>query len=245
MASQQLTRASALAGGAIADHPIEPEEEKERTGPSLAESPLQSVVFYAQERELASQGKPLASHNSDTIRQLAPSAEREERAYQIGQLIGQCNRAAKFAGRPEIFRPTTTLVQSIGSLLFIVVVDRVSLGTFNDCLYFALYERAGADKLRYLEEGGGPLKRDDALCNVIWAIKALRNKLLRHDPDHGSTAAVAKSWERFSGCLGEIGIRRWPVTESDFTHLQDVLIDRATVFLQTLLAKSDVGNRAE
>lgn len=108
-----------------------------------------------------------------------------------------------------------------------------------------LYEGAGADKLRYLVECGGPLSPDDPVCNVIWAVKALRNKLLRHDPDHGSEPGIAKSWEQFSECLGDIGIRRWPVTESDFTHLQDVLIERTAAFLQTLLVTSDVGKRAD
>ncbi len=245
MASQQLTRASALAREAIEGGAIEIEDEKERTGPSLGGLSPQSLVFYTQERELASGAKPLVTHNPDALRQLSPAAEREERAYRIGQLICQCNRAARFAGKAEIFRPTTTLVQSISSLPFIVVVDRVSLGTFNDCLYFALYEDAGAGKLRYLKEKGGPFTRDDPACAVIWAIKALRNRLLRHDPDHGSEAEVAKSWKWFSESLGDVGIRSWPVTESDFTHLQDVLIDRTAVFLQTLLTNSGVGKRAD
>lgn len=242
IASRQLARSSALAAEAIDPHAITGGEERERSGPSLAQSSPQSVVFYAQERELASRGKPLTTHNPDAIRQFSPAAEREERAHHIGQLICQCNRAAKFARRPEIFRPTTTLVQSISSLPFIVVVDRVSLGTFNDCLYFALYEDAGGGTLRYLEENGGPFRREDPVCNVIWAIKALRNKLLRHDPDCGGEGEVAKSWSGFNECLADIGIRSWPVGEGDFAHLQDLLIDKATMFLQELLTRMNASD---
>lgn len=235
MASQQLTRASALAREAIEGGAIETEDEKERTGPSLGGSSPQSLVFYTQERELASGAKPLATHNPDALRQLSPAAEREERAYRIGQLICQCNRAARFAGKAEIFRPTTTLVQSICSLPFIVVVDRVSLGTFNDCLYFALCEDAGSPKPRYLKGDGGPLERNDPICDVIWAIKALRNGLLRHDPDRKSEVEATKSWKWFSDTLHDLGLSRWPATEGEFSYLQDVLTRRTSEFLERLL----------
>jgi hypothetical protein len=237
IASEQMSRSTALADEAMAGRTLEVGKEAERTGPSLAEASPESLVFYAQEKELAAHGKPLAADDPDAIRRLSTSAQREELAYRIGQLICQCNRASRFAGRPEIFRPTTTLIQAISSLPFVVVTDRVSLGTFDDCLYFALYEDAGGAKLAYLIENGGVMQRTEPACDAIWAIRALGNKLLRHDPDNWPGMDVEKSWAELSERLAAIGVENWPVTIDDFTRLQGLLLDRVTGLLRELLRR--------
>lgn len=237
LASRQLAKSTSLAAEAMANGRIEAGSDIQKTGPSLSDSSPRSLSFYAQERELAARGAPITDHVPGWFEKLSPAAAREARAYRIGQIICQCNRAARYAGRPEIFRPTTTLLQSINALPFVVVVDRESLGTFNDCLYFALYEDAGADNLRYLDAKGGLLKRDDSVCDAIWAVKALRNKMLRHDPDHGGDAGAQESWRQLNASLVKVGIRSWPVTPDDFTALQDALLGRVAVFLETLLER--------
>jgi hypothetical protein len=118
------------------------------------------------------------------------------------------------------------------------VVDRVSMGTFADYLYFILYEDAGAMQPRYLREYGGAVDPNESVLDVVRAAKALRNKL-RHDPDHGSDADIARSWRTMANNLEAIRINGWPATANDFAHLQDTFLQRTRAFLNELLARLD------
>jgi hypothetical protein len=144
----------------------------------VVEFPL--VIFDVQQRELSRHPEIVEVEDYDEIVLLSPTAQLSRKARRIIQAVVTCNRAAKLLGKQEVFTPTTTFIEAQNDLVWLAVRDRTTLGRLIDALYLMLYEGAGKDKLRFMEY------ISDDQCDIIWVIKHLRNKLLRHDPDHGS-----------------------------------------------------------
>jgi hypothetical protein len=94
------------------------------------------------------------------------------------------------------------------------------------------YEGAGKDKLRFLKDHGGPLALEE--CDVIWSIKTLRNKWLRHDADHGKESDIDKSWKSLDECFRQLGISGFPRSAADYRLLHRTLLAEMTAFLQRL-----------
>src|SRR5207249_3638561 len=122
-------------------------------------------------------------------------------------------------------------LESYNNLPWIAIRDEESFGNFVDCLYFILYEAAGKDNLRFLK--GGLTKDED--CTIIWTIKHLRNKYLRHDPDHGTLKDIEKSWQDLAGKFALLGLSHLPISISDYQHLQQRLLQEVEQFLKRLL----------
>ena len=95
-----------------------------------------------------------------------------------------------------------------------------------------LYESAGKDHLRFLTEGY--LREEE--CTIIWAIKHLRNKYLRHDPDHGKLSDIRKSWQDLSAKLALLGLSHLPASINDYRYLQQKLLQEVEQFLKRLLS---------
>jgi hypothetical protein len=204
----------------------EPEDEDE------AYSEISLNVLELQRDELLASNAVLANANYRTLVTLSPTAGLAKQARRILAHVVKCNNKAKLQGKEEIFKPTTRLLESYNNLPWIGVRDEESFGNFVDCLYFMLYESAGKDHLRFLTEGY--LREGD--CTIIWAIKHLRNKYLRHDPDHGKLSDIRKSWQDLSAKLELLGVSHLPASINDYQYLQQRLLHEVEQFLKRLLS---------
>lgn len=188
-----------------------------------------------QQNELLQSGKVSADPSKEELATLAPSFVSSEKTREALNLIIECNNASSLNKIGDIFKPTTKLMEAFSTLPWLVVDNRRRLGEFVDYLYFALYEGAGKDRLRFMRSNGGVL--EDAECNIIWVIKHLRNTLLRHDPDHGREADIVKSWTVLQKDLIWLGMTNAPVTTDDYRKLQSALLESVNIFLTKLLTR--------
>ncbi len=153
-------------------------------------------------------------------------------ARQILSLALEVNLARRLNGGDDIFKLTNRIVQVAIDLPWMDVANKHALGDFVDDLYFLLYEGAGKDRLRFLQSQGGPL--DDDACEIVFVVKHLRNKWLRHDAEHGDEASVRKSYSLLDGRLRALGIPGMPRRPNEFRILQKRLLEEAHAFLSRL-----------
>lgn len=190
-------------------------------------------VPFAQQKELLNY--EYAGNESDTVAltNASPTAQTEKLARRVLTLVMQCNEAGKTSGiSDDIFKPTTRMMTVYVDLPWLSATDKWRFGDLIDCLYFIFYEGAGKHSLRFLEENGGPLTIAD--CDLIWCIKHLRNKWLRHDADHGNKKDIQKSWAELSKKLQWLGLANYPTNE-DFPRLHYKLLELAEEFLLCIL----------
>lgn len=161
---------------------------------------------------------------------LSTTADLMDSGRRFAALITECNVNAEFGGRKQIFTYTTTLVESLQALPFAVATDRDILARVVDALYFVLYEGAGASSLRYLADG----LLTDGECNIVWRIKHLRNKWLRHDPEHGTPRDLVRDRKALAEGLNALGVTGLPRRRADFVLLHRALMERAIEMLELL-----------
>jgi hypothetical protein len=191
-------------------------------------SPIIDIFDIQQKELLNARNIPQVDQDYLVLLKLSPTAALSQKARKVTERVILCNRNAKLLGDEEIFTPTTSFLEAQNNLGWIRVEDNFSLGNLVDCLYIMLYEAAGAGTLRYEKF------MNDEACSIIWAIKHLRNKLLRHDPDHGNEPDQRKSWWGLSNSLSKLGASSLPRTREDFQGLHRRLLDEVDVFLQKL-----------
>ncbi len=162
-----------------------------------------------------------------------PAARASEQSRNVLTLTTSCNKASSLKGKGDVFKPTTKVMEVFTDLPWLTPQDEKSFGEFIDCLYFVIYEGAGKDKLRFLTAQGGPLEADD--CQVVWCIKILRNKWLRHDVDHGKESDIRKSWNDLNFHLQWLGSGGYPHTPEDFRRLHVRLLLEVESFLKKLV----------
>lgn len=194
--------------------------------------PSKLDVPIIQQRELLTAKAIGDDYDESNLIQLSPTAQTERASRRILLLVEECNDTAKVIGLHEIFRPTTRLFGVFRCFPLLLPVDRKSFGDFVDSLYLLFYEGAGSDKLRFLKEHGGVLYVGE--CDFIWIIKSLRNKWLRHDPDHGEESDIRRSWNQLGETFRQLGLRYVPTTEAEFRYLHRQLLKRGIVFLKKL-----------
>jgi len=194
-----------------------------------------SLPFVQQEELLVLPG--VLERDSAELTGSLSTAKVDELSRKLLRLVAECNEAAKVANGNEIFKPTTRLISVTADLPWLLPQDKESFATFVDYLYFIFYEGAGKDKLRFLVTNGGVLNDSDAVCNLLWCIKHLRNKWLRHDADHGNEADIKKSWQQLRAKFDWLGLGHHPISEAHFRQLHLSLLIRSVEFLETLLNK--------
>jgi hypothetical protein len=208
--------------------------------PVLEREPL-IVVPRVQQQELLESGIEFADEDSGAAIKASPTAQTAELAGSVLLLVTQCNEASKIAGGSDIFKPTNRMLEAFARLPWGLATDKEQLGDIVDCLFWTLYEGAGDEKLRFLKDYGGWM--DAAECDEVFRIKFLRNKWLRHDPDHGKESKIVKGWEDVTGAIRELGLQGLPVTEADHRLLHRRMLEQIEVFLQKLLLRiSGRGN---
>lgn len=159
-------------------------------------------------------------------------AQTVESARGLLDLVTYCNKSSRVKGGPEIFKPTTKLLEVFSDLPWLLPESEKAFGEFIDCLFFLLYEGAGKDKLRFMQKHGGPLA--DADCRVVWCVKLLRNKWLRHDADHGKESDIERSWGSLSAQFRWLGLGGYPRSASDFRRMHRQLLAEVSMFLEKL-----------
>jgi hypothetical protein len=185
-------------------------------------------LFQIQKEELLARGDLIVVVSSTELVETSPAALTAKRARTIVELAIHINRTAKLAGDEEIFKPTTSYIEAQNLLQWVVVTSERELGALIDALYIMLYEAAGSDDLRYLDLIG----KDE--CQVVWTVKHLRNKLLRHDPDHGANSSQNRSWEQLRQALSWLGLNTLPRATNEYRHMQDRLMREVEAFLERI-----------
>jgi uncharacterized protein (DUF1778 family) len=199
-------------------------------------SPTRNLTTpFVQQEELLALSDVSNEEDIDLLVSQSPAAQESERARGILNLTMHCNKARciKEKGLQNIFTPTTKLMEVFADLPWITPQEEETFGKFIDCLYFLVYEGAGTDNLRFHEKHGGPLSDDD--CKVVWCVKILRNKWLRHDADRGKESDINKSWDNLNSYFQWLGLSGYPRSASDYRKLHRRLLKEIEDFLAKLL----------
>lgn len=205
----------------------------------IAPSPIRPLrVPRTQQRELIRAPKISDVEDEELLISLSPTAEIARIARDMIRMVTGCNEQFSAEGKQEMFKPTTRFVEASVEILWLVASDKHSFADFIDSLYFVFYEGAGKDKLRYLQEHGGVLNSDE--CNFIWCLKTLRNKWLRHDPDHGSASDQKRAKESLREHLLLLGMKRLPQSAQEFRTLQRKLLEEGKAFMQRIFDRLPV-----
>lgn len=201
------------------------------TDDASAERELRAPVL--QQYELLQAIDTVEGENQNALIAASPTILARELTRRFLMAIVTCNTASKVAGHDEIFKPTTRAMEVYADMPWIQPMDMDSFADFVDCLYFLIYEGAGKDNLRFQKKHGGPIEDDD--FDFVLCIKHFRNKLTRHDADHGKVADIKKSWNELSQRLQWLGLNHLPVTEDDFRLLHLSLLQRAHEFVNKII----------
>jgi hypothetical protein len=193
------------------------------------------VVPSVQQQELLDSGLEFHEEDSDGIINSSSTAQTAELAGGILLLVTQCNEASKLAGKGYVFKPTNRMLEAFARLPWELATDKKQLADIVDCLFWTLYEGAGDDNLRFLKDKGGWM--DVAECDAVFRVKRLRNKWLRHDPNHGNELKISKSWQDVLEALKELGLKGLPVNQTDYRRVHACILRQVEAFLKSLLAR--------
>ncbi len=199
-----------------------------------------TTVFEEEQRELLQSPEEIhPDADYQTLVPLAPSARVCEQNVRCQVLLGMCNEASLLRNEGEIFTTTNKVRLACAHLSLLVARDRTTINSLIMYLSTILYESAGSDHLRFLERGFVSGEE----CEVIWTIKALRNKWIEHDPDHGIPSKITKSWQTLDHALQSLGFSRTPVTPEEHTELQTSLLEKVEQFLRLLVERVGAAPR--
>jgi hypothetical protein len=155
------------------------------------------------------------------------------------KIVGLCNETSLTTKGNEIFTLTNSVWSYSFKLLQIVPTNKETFAEIIDYLYFIFIEGAGKEYLRFVDYNDkkhfGYFVRTDPEVEVIWKIKHLRNKWLRHDIEHGAESDIKKSYQLRKEALEWFGMQKVPQSKEDFVFLYNNLILKVEEFLKSLL----------
>lgn len=232
LAEEQVTESAALIEATLvepeeAQDAHEPDEEDEDDSASTAAVGL----LQAQQSELLLVRAIPEDATYDQLLTLSPTARLARTARRIGQRMVDCNELAREGGKEDVFKLTNVLLEALVNLAWVTARDKPTLGTLVDYLYFMLYEAAGKDHLRYLEYV------DIEDCTVVWSIKHLRNKWLRHDPEHGDAGKIRRAYRDRDAAFRTLQLAGQPTSPAEFQALQTTLFAQVEQFLEHLIGR--------
>jgi len=152
---------------------------------------------------------------------------------EILRLIGHVNAAARAAGRPEIFPPTSRVYAECPVVCLTIARTVADVARVVNALFLLLYEGGGSSSLRLLAPNGGPLEPEQ--CDAIWWLKELR-RIEFHDLDRGDPAESRRKWRKYGEALSAMGLERMPSTPEEFARLQRLLYEGLVAVLRRALA---------
>lgn len=216
----------------ILDHDITYE------GPS---SPIHYNLYEEQERELI--GLEEGQLDAQAESQIPPLSQVNSKEIfglwqETGKLWITCNQQSQVNKGRDIFKLTNSVIEAFIDLPYLIVKNKETLVQFIAHLYRVIYEAAGDKNLRFLKENGGWFEREE--CEAIWILKNLRNKLLLHDPEHGSESDIQGNYAVLAKALKELALPGLPAKEVEFTALQKAVLSKLRDFLANLVEKMRV-----
>lgn len=177
---------------------------------------------------------------ADTLSAVDASLEGSTAAHEVAllggeilRLIGLINAAARAAGRPEIFPPTSRLYAECPVVCLTFARTVADVASIVNALFLLLYEGGGSGSLRLLTPHGGPLEPEQ--CDAIWWLKELR-RIEFHDLDHGDPAESRRKWRKYGEALSAMGLEHMPSTPEEFARLQRLLYEGLVAVLRRALA---------
>ncbi|ACK67945.1 hypothetical protein PCC8801_4006 [Rippkaea orientalis PCC 8801] len=194
------------------------------------------ILFDVQQDELINIVQEKDYEDEASLIQDCVILKTENMAIDILKLIVLCNESMTYLGCAEIFKPTTRILEAYIYLPLLIPQDKPSFANLIDYLYWIFYEGAGKDNLRFFNNQGGVLDKDQD-CDFIWCIKFLRNKWLSHDPDHGTPSEIRKSKKDLLDKLNWLGLKHIPTTDEHFRFLHRRLLEEGVNFLSQLIEK--------
>ena len=185
------------------------------------------TLFDTQQTELLAAG---VDHDAeyDALLEVAPSARRADRARQLVLSVLEIEHARRLTGDEAIFERSIAALRAAVLLPVHDVRDQSGLGDAVDHLYFLVYEGSGALKRITPSLLGG------TVCEPVFKLKHLRNKWLRHDPEHGPASDQKKSFAQLSEAFAYFGTSTKPRTQEEFAALYDSILARMNEFTDAL-----------
>ncbi len=208
---------------------VEVDSEEQEVTESLIVAPTKSYPIYeVVQLDLIDVRDLPAEATYPVLVRFSSAATLAELTRQTLSAILRCNKTSKLRGSQEIFTPTTQAQEALVALPGLVVRDESALRDFVTYLYMLIYEGAGDQKLRFIKDHGGPMELDE--CDAIWNLKALRNKWLSHDPEHGGAKAIDKSYRSLAEALKNLGLNTFPSTRREFEEVQRKVLNMLLEF---------------
>lgn len=230
LANEQMLRSTTLMQSYIESSDV---SNFEKSNPLYDRGLLRTNRYRVQKLELLRREDIEEGEEYESLIIKSPSAVSFEQLSNCMTLIGLCNEAAETTKGNSIFTLTTSLWLSAWKLTDVVPTNKDRFAIIVDCLYLMLYEGAGKDKLRFIEDGY--ISATEA--ELIWKIKHLRNKWLRHDINHGKDSDIKKSHQHRREALEWFGVSKIPYSKDEFVFLYNKLILRVEEFLKLLLER--------
>lgn len=169
----------------------------------------------------------------------SPSAISFELISSCMSLIVLCNEATRILKGEDIFTLTNTFFEATWKLPTIIPTNKDNFAILVDSLYFILVEGAGKDFLRFVDykdgKHSGYFNNTEPEVEVIWKIKHLRNKWLRHDIEHGKD--TKKDYKIRKETLEWFGLQKVPQSKDEFIFLYNNLIFKVEEFLKLLFER--------
>ena len=171
----------------------------------------------------------------------SPSAISFDLIVNCLKIVGLCNETSQTTKGNLIFTITNSVWSNSFKLLQVVPTNKENFAEIVDYLYFLLIEGAGKDVLRFItyedKNQYGYFSRTEPEVEIIWKIKHLRNKWLRHDIEHGKDKDIAKDYRIRKETLEWFGMQRVPQSREEFIFLYNNLMLKVEEFLKILLER--------
>jgi hypothetical protein len=207
----------------------------------ISPSPIRPLILPRVQRGELLRGPEIGDvEDEEDLVRLSPAAGAAATARNILFMVTGCNEESMASGKPAVFKTTTKFVEAVTDMMWLLPHNKHTFADFVDCLYWIFYEGAGRDNLRYLKAHGGMLDPND--CNFIWSVKTLRNKWLRHDPEHGSPSDIKRSQEALLDLLQTFGLKQFPKSAAEYRLLHRKLLKEAQTFMQKVWDKISEGS---
>ncbi len=211
-------------------------------GPDLYEGEGESLIitlpesayniFDAIQSDLLDVGR-LSHEDTRSVLKIHSSARGlAETARRTLSSLLRCNKTARLHECADIFKSTLHSQESLVVLPGVIARSDEALRDVVMRLFELVYEGAGGQKLRFLKTNGGYL--DSGECGIVWNLKALRNKWLGHDPEHGDVTSIKRDYKDIAAHLADLGFARFPRQASEFERLQRTIYERLEKFMNLL-----------
>jgi hypothetical protein len=156
-----------------------------------------------------------------------------ETCRSVQHLFLMCYETAALRRTTTLFKLTARVGTALADLPWLIPTTRHQLSEFVTLMYFAFYEGAGGNSLRYRDSD----LLSDSECDFIWHLKQLRNKWLLHDIEHGSPADVRASRRKLKESLEFFGCSHIPSSAEEYRILHRAMLAEAERFLLLLLER--------